>query len=69
MSRIHEALKKAAQERSIRRTEDVSREVADLSAEGLANNVKVSTNLPLEEPREPWPVSPHPHCRAQNSSW
>jgi capsular exopolysaccharide synthesis family protein len=50
MSRIHEALKKAAQERSVRRTEDVSREVADLSAEGLANSVKTTVHLPVEEP-------------------
>jgi protein-tyrosine kinase len=50
MSRIHEALKKAAQERSIRRTEDVPREIADLSAEGLANGVKTSTHVTIEEP-------------------
>jgi protein-tyrosine kinase len=58
MSRIHEALKKAAQERSIRRNEDVPREISDLSAEGLASAVKTSTHVAIEEPTTLQGVAP-----------
>src|ERR1700760_863004 len=50
MSRIHEALKKAAQERSSKRAEGITQEVVDLSAEGLAGATKVSINPTIPSP-------------------
>ena len=53
MSRIHEALKKAAQERSAQFAENPTQECVDLSAEGLTGNLLTEKRipLPLEHPR------------------
>jgi capsular exopolysaccharide synthesis family protein len=50
MSRIHEALKKAAQERSTKNSVGVAQQVVDLSAEGLASGVRLQINPSLAAP-------------------
>jgi len=50
MSRIHEALKKAAQERSTKHSAGVTQELADLSAGGFASGAKPQINPSLEAP-------------------
>ena len=46
MSRIHEALKKAAQERNTKHSQSLTPELVDFSAEGLASAVATSAVMP-----------------------